>query len=123
MLEVKKMVFEMVIDVVDSIEAVASSIIESIIGTSYEEGEVMAVWRRIESNAAIKSRIKKKLEEENNEERLLVEAQGTAERMMRQEVARNRSLSGREEKALNDLPASLNNLTGAEVDTELKEDV
>ena len=91
------MVFEMVIDVVDSIEAVsvASSIIESIIGTSYEEGKVLAVWRRIKSNAEIKSRIKKKLEEEDDEERLLVEAQGRAERMMRQEVARKRWLSGR----------------------------
>ena len=92
LLEVKRMGSEMVTDVVDSIEAVsvASDIVESIIGTSYVEGEVLAVWRRMESNAAIKSSIKKKLEEEDDDERLLVEAQGGA---------------------LNDLAASLHNLT------------
>ena len=53
-----------------------------------------------------------------------MEAQGRAERKIGQEVARNRWLRGREEKALNDLAASLNNLTVAdEVDTELEEDV
>ena len=52
-----------------------------------------------------------------------MEAQGRAERKIGQEVARNRWLSGREEKTLNDLNASLNNLTVAEVDTELEEDV
>ena len=78
LLEVKRMVSEMVTDVVDSIEAVsvASDIIESIIGTSYVEREVLAVWRRMESNAVIQSTIKKKLEEEDDDERLLMEAQG-----------------------------------------------
>ena len=52
-----------------------------------------------------------------------MEAQGRAERKIGQEVARNRWLSGREKKTLNDLNASLNNLTVAEVDTELEEDV
>ena len=52
-----------------------------------------------------------------------MEAQGRAERKIGQEVARNIWLSGREEKTLNDLNASQNNLTVAEVDTELEEDV
>ena len=66
------MVYEMVTDVVDSIEAVSvvSNIVEAIIGTSYVEREVLAVWRRMESNAALKSSIRRKLKEE----RLLVEA-------------------------------------------------
>ena len=86
----------MVIDVVDSIEAVSvvNNLMEAVIGTSYVEGEVMAVWRQIGCNAAIKSSIRKKLEEEDEEERLLVEAQGRAERRMKQEVAGNRWLSG-----------------------------
>ena len=47
----------------------------------------------MEFNAEIKSNIRKKLEEEDKEERLLLEAQGRAERRMRQEVARSRWLS------------------------------
>ena len=77
----------------------------------------------MEFNAEIKSNIRKKLEEEDEEERLLLEAQGRAERRMRQEVARNRWLSRREEKAMNDLAASLINLTVGEMETELEEDV
>ena len=92
----RRMVSKMVTDVVDNIEAVSvvSNIVEADIGTSYVEGEVLAILRQIERNDAVKSSIRKKLEEEDEEERLLVEAQGRAERRMRQEVARNRWLSG-----------------------------
>ena len=40
----------------------------------------MCLWREIECNADIKLRIKKKLMEEEEEERFLLEAQGRAER-------------------------------------------
>ena len=115
LLEVKQMVSGMVISMVDSIESVSvvNNILEAVIDTSYVEGMTMCVWRKLDCNAELKVRIKKKLMEEEEEERFLLEAQGRAERRMRQEVARRKWLSSQEEKELNDLAASLTNLTVA----------
>jgi hypothetical protein len=52
----------------------------------------------MEANADIKTRIKRKLMEEEVEEKFLLDAQTRAERRMRQEVAKSKWLSSQEEK-------------------------
>ena len=76
----------------------------------------------MEYNTEIKSRIEKKLKEEEEEVRVLLEGQTRAERLTRPEDALGRWLSIREEKAMNDLATSLTIMTVAEGITELDED-
>ena len=44
-----------------------NTIMESILYTSYVEGEAVRIWRQMESNTEIKSSIEKKLKEEEEE--------------------------------------------------------
>ena len=55
-LEVKKMVSRLVVDMVDSIESVSviNSIMEAVIKTSCVEGMTRSVWREMECNADLK---------------------------------------------------------------------
>ena len=128
LLEVKRMVSGMIEDVVDSIESVSviNSIMETVIETSYVEGMTRRVWREMECNAGLKSSIKSKLMEEEEEERILMEAQRTAERRIRQEVARKNWLSSQEEKEMDKLAASLTSMAVSpdepEKDFELDKD-
>ena len=83
----------------------------------------MVAKSRTECNADIKISIRKKFEEEDKEEKLLLEAQGRADRRMRQEVTRSRRLSSREEKDMNDLANSLTNLAVAADEPEKDDDM
>ena len=82
LLEVKRMVSGMVVDMVDGIESVSviNSIMETVIESSCVEGMTRSVWREMECNAELKLSIKKKLMEEEEEEKFLLEAQSRAER-------------------------------------------
>jgi hypothetical protein len=72
-------------------------IIETILYASYVECEARVLWSKMEANKDIKRRIEMKIVEEEQEMKILLDAQVKAERMMRQEEARCRWLSTREE--------------------------
>ena len=118
------MVSELVTDMVNSSEAesVVNNIMEAILYTSYVEGEAVTIWRQMEYNTEIKSRIEKKLKEEEEEVRGLLEDQARAKILTRQEEALGRWLSIREEKAMIDLAASPTIMTVAEGIIEWDED-
>ena len=65
------MVSGMIEDMVDSIESVSlvNNILEAVIDSSYVEGMTMCVWRKLDCNAELKVRIKKKLMEEEEEKK------------------------------------------------------
>ena len=107
-------------DMVNSCEStsVVDGIIETILYASYVEGEARVLWSKMEANKDIKRRIEMKIIEEEEEMKMLLDAQFKTERMMRQEEARSRWLSVREERVMNELANSLNIMTVKDISTD-----